>query len=66
MTLVSEMAVLVETRPATVHIAPMSAPHRKHTVGIIWRKSSAPSEKLEASAEFVRIAAAAHPAFAKR
>ncbi len=64
-TLIPEMAIPVETRSASVNIAPMGAPHPKRTVGMIWRKSSALSEKLEAIAELVREAAAAHPAFAK-
>jgi LysR family hydrogen peroxide-inducible transcriptional activator len=64
-TLIPEMAVPVETRSATVDIARMGAPYPKRTVGMIWRKSSALSERLEAIAELVREAAAAHPAFAK-
>lgn len=64
-TLIPEMAVPVETRSASVSIASMGAPHPKRTVGMIWRKSSALSDKLEAIAELVRDAAAAHPAFAK-
>lgn len=64
-TLIPEMAVPVETRSASVDIASMGAPHPKRTVGMIWRKSSALSEKLEGIAALVRDAAAAHPAFAK-
>ena len=63
-TLIPEMAVPVETRSASVDIAAMGAPHPKRTVGMIWRKSSALSEKLEGIAALVRDAAAAHPAFA--
>ncbi|MDC0136181.1 LysR substrate-binding domain-containing protein [Sulfitobacter sp.] len=63
-TLIPEMAVPVETRSASVDIAAMGAPHPKRTVGLIWRKSSALSEKLEGIAALVRDAAAAHPAFA--
>lgn len=63
-TLIPEMAVPVETRSASVDIAAMGAPHPKRTVGMIWRKSSALSEKLKGIAALVRDAAAAHPAFA--
>ncbi len=63
-TLIPEMAVPVETRSASVDIAAMGAPHPKRTVGMIWRKSSALSQKLEGIAALVRDAAAAHPAFA--
>ena len=64
-TLIPEMAVPVETRSANVSIAAMGAPHPKRTVGMIWRKSSALSDKFEPIAELVRAAAAAHPAFSK-
>ena len=65
-TLIPEMAVPVETRSANVSIAAMGAPHPKRTVGMIWRKSSALSDKFEPIAELVRAAAAAHPAFSMR
>ena len=64
-TLIPEMAVPVETRSANVDIASMGVSHPKRTVGMIWRKSSALSEKLEGIAALVRDAAVAHPAFAK-
>ncbi len=64
-TLIPEMAVPVETRSASVDIAPLGAPHPMRTVGMIWRKSSAMSEKLDAIAKLVRDAASTHPAFAK-
>jgi LysR family hydrogen peroxide-inducible transcriptional activator len=64
-TLIPEMAVPVEARSAQVHVARMGAPHPKRTVGMIWRKTSVLSEQLEAIAELVREAAAAHPAFSQ-
>lgn len=63
-TLIPEMAVPVETRSATVSIAPMGAPHPRRTVGMIWRKTSALSDKLEDIAQLVRAAAAAQRATA--
>ncbi|MDG1351963.1 MAG: LysR substrate-binding domain-containing protein [Sulfitobacter sp.] len=65
-TLIPEMAVPVETRSAHVSIAPMGAPYPKRTVGMVWRKTSALSQQLEAIAALVREAAATHPAFAAR
>ena len=65
-TLIPEMAVPVETRSAHVSNAPMGAPYPKRTVGMVWRKTSALSQQLEAIAALVREAAATHPAFAAR
>ncbi|MEJ1157767.1 hydrogen peroxide-inducible genes activator [Prosthecomicrobium sp. N25] len=60
-TLIPEMAVLVETRSAAVSIARFEAQTPTRTIGMIWRKTSPLSDQLWQIAEIVRRSAAPRP-----
>ena len=53
-TLIPEMAVVVETRSAPVSIARFKNPQPSRTIGMIWRKTNPLSDKLHQIAEVVR------------
>lgn len=59
-TLIPEMAIVVETRSAPVSIARFSAPQPARTIGMIWRKTSPLSKQLMEIAEVVKKSAPAH------
>ncbi len=56
-TLIPQMAVVVETRSAPVTVARLPAPRPARTIGIVWRKSTPLSSQLAEVAETVRQAA---------
>ena len=56
-TLIPEMAVLVETRSANVTVSRFPAPQPTRRVGMIWRKTSPLAAQLSQIAEEVRAAA---------
>jgi LysR family transcriptional regulator, hydrogen peroxide-inducible genes activator len=53
-TLIPEMAVAVETRPASVSVAHFVEPQPSRTVGMIWRKTSPLSQHYLRISEIVR------------
>ncbi|MEP3846998.1 MAG: LysR substrate-binding domain-containing protein [Paracoccaceae bacterium] len=55
-TLVPEMAVLVESRSADVDVTPFPAPEPSRTIGMVWRKTSPMGDALTKIADQVRIA----------
>jgi LysR family hydrogen peroxide-inducible transcriptional activator len=59
-TLIPEMAIVVETRSAPVSIARFSEPQPTRTIGMIWRKTSPLSKQLMEIAEVVKKSAPAH------
>ncbi len=58
-TLIPEMAVAVETRSASVCVAPFRRPQPSRTIGMIWRKSSPLAGQLTQISEVVRQSAGA-------
>lgn len=56
-TLIPEMAVMVETRSAAVDVARFRSPQPSRTVGMIWRKTSPLAAQLMHIADVVRQAA---------
>ena len=57
-TLIPEMAVAVETRSAAVAVDRFPEPQPRRTIGMVWRRASPLSERLEEIAQTVRGAAA--------
>jgi LysR family transcriptional regulator, hydrogen peroxide-inducible genes activator len=58
-TLIPEMAVLVETRRASVSVARFEDPQPSRTIGMIWRRTSPLAAQLLELSEVVRRSAAA-------
>ena len=58
-TLIPEMAVVVETRSAQVSVARFENPKPSRTIGMIWRKTSPLASQLLQISEVVRRSAAA-------
>src|SRR5271154_6132338 len=58
-TLIPEMAVVVETRSASVSVAPFKDPQPSRTIGMIWRKTSPLARQLLQISEVVCRSAAA-------
>ena len=56
-TLITEMALGVETRSASVSIARFKAPEPSRTIGMVWRKTSPLARQLREIAEAVRRSA---------
>jgi LysR family hydrogen peroxide-inducible transcriptional activator len=52
-TLIPEMAVAVETRSASVSVAPFMDPQPSRTIGMIWRKTSPLARQLLQISEVV-------------
>ncbi|MDI4663014.1 LysR family transcriptional regulator [Xanthobacter autotrophicus] len=53
-TLIPQMAVPIETRSASVSIAPLAHPRPSRTIGMVWRKTNPLSGQFEHIAEIVR------------
>jgi LysR family hydrogen peroxide-inducible transcriptional activator len=56
-TLIPEMAVLVETRSAPVSVARLKSPQPSRTVGMVWRKTSPLARQLMQISEAVCLSA---------
>jgi LysR family transcriptional regulator, hydrogen peroxide-inducible genes activator len=56
-TLIPEMAVPVETRSASVSVAPLKDPQPSRTIGMIWRKTSPLAAQLLQLSEVIRCSA---------
>jgi LysR family hydrogen peroxide-inducible transcriptional activator len=56
-TLIPEMAVVVETRSASVSVARFDSPRPSRTIGMIWRKTSPLAQQLLQISEVVRHSA---------
>src|SRR5712675_170736 len=56
-TLIPEMAVMVETRSAPVSVARFKDPQPSRTIGMIWRKTSPLARQLLQFSEVVRVSA---------
>ena len=56
-TLIPEMAVVVETRSASVSVARFKNPQSSRTIGMIWRKTSPLARQLLQISEVVRLSA---------
>jgi LysR family transcriptional regulator, hydrogen peroxide-inducible genes activator len=56
-TLIPEMAVVVETRSASVSVARFKNPQPSRTIGMVWRKTSPLARQLLQISEVVRLSA---------
>lgn len=60
-TLIPEMAQIVETRSATVSVARLREPQPSRTIGMVWRKTSPLARQLPQISELVSLSAKTLP-----
>jgi len=56
-TLIPQMAIEIETRMASVSVAPLAHPRPQRTIGLVWRKTNPLGRQFESMIDIVREAA---------